>query len=101
MDVDARARGGDQAAMAGDVVGVVVRLEHVPDRDAVVAGELEVLVDLEARIDDRGDAGVLVADQVRRTPEVIVGDLPEEHDRLGGRILRGDAEVPQRRRPPV
>ena len=79
VDVDARARGGDQAAMAGDVVGVVVRLQHVLDAHAVVARELEVLVDLEARVDDGRDARVLVADQVRGAAEVVVGDLPEEH----------------------
>jgi hypothetical protein len=56
IDVDRRAGGGRQAAVPRDVVGVVVRLEHVADLDAETARELEVRLDLEAGIDDRGDA---------------------------------------------
>jgi hypothetical protein len=82
VDVDRGPRRGHQPAVAGDVVRVVVRLEHVLDRHAHVPGEREVLVDVELRIDDRGDARVLVADQVRRAPQVVVGDLAEDHDRL-------------------
>ena len=63
----------------GDVVGVVVGLEHVLDAHAHVARELEVLVDLEAGIHDGGDPGVVVPDQVRRAAEVVVGDLAEDH----------------------
>ena len=48
-------------------------------RTAHVAREREVLVDLEARVDDRRDARVLVADQVGRAAEVVVGDLAEDH----------------------
>ena len=44
-----------------------------------VAGEAQVLVDLEARVDDRRDARVLVADQVGGAAEVVVGDLAEDH----------------------
>ena len=49
------------------------------DPNAHIPGELEVLVDVEPRVDDRGDAGVLVADQIRRAPEVVVDDLAEDH----------------------
>ena len=84
VDVDRRARGRRQAAVAGHVVGVVVGLEDVLDAQAHVAGQLEVLVDLEARVDDRGDARLLVADEVGRAAEVVVGDLAEDH----GRIVR-------------
>ncbi len=59
---------------------MVVGLEDVLDRDARVAGELEVLVDLEARIDDRSLAGLLVADEIGGAAEVVVGDLAEDHD---------------------
>jgi len=62
-----------------DVVGVVVGLEDVLDRDPYVAGELEVPVDLELRVDDCGHAGVVVADQVGGAAEVIVGNLSEDH----------------------
>ena len=46
---------------------------------AHVAGELEVLVDLEARVDDRRHARVLVADQIRGAAEVVMDDLTEDH----------------------
>jgi hypothetical protein len=83
VHVDRRARGRRKAAVARDVVGVVVGLEDVLDVDVQVAGELEVLVDLEARVYDRGHAGVLVADQIRGAAEVVVDDLAEDH---GGSI---------------
>ena len=84
VDVDRRAGGRGQPAVAGDVVGVVVGLEDVLDAHAHVARELEVLVDLEARVDDGGDARVLVADQVGGAAEVVVGDLAEDHVALRG-----------------
>ena len=65
--------------MAGDMVGVVVRLEDVLDRDAVPAREPQVLADVELRIDHRRDAGVLVADEVRGAAEVVMGHLAEDH----------------------
>src|SRR4029453_11078270 len=54
-------------------------LEDVLDPHAHVARELEVVLDLEARVDDRRHPRLLVPDQVGGTPEVVVGDLPEEH----------------------
>ncbi len=65
--------------MAGDVVGVGVRLEDVLDPHAGVARELQVVADLQARVDDGGDARVLVADQVGGAAEVVMGELTEEH----------------------
>ena len=56
VDVDGRAGRGGQAPVPGDVVGVVVGLEHVLDAHAQVAGQAQVLVDVQARVDDRGDA---------------------------------------------
>ena len=79
VDVDRRAGGGGQPPVAGDVVGVVVGLEDVLDAHADVAREAQVLVDVEPRVDDRGDARVLVADQVARAAEVVVGELAEDH----------------------
>ena len=79
VDVDRRARGRGQPPVAGHVVGVVVGLEHVLDLDAHVARQAQVLVDLQARVDDRGDPRVLVADQVGGAAEVVVGDLAEDH----------------------
>ena len=48
---------------------------------AQVAGQLEVGVDLEARVDDRRHPGVLVAHEVRGAAEVVVHDLAEDHSR--------------------
>ena len=79
VHVDRRARGGRQAPMAGDVVGVVVRLEDVLDADVHVPREAQVLVDLEAGIDDGGRSGAAVADEVRRAAEVVMGDLAKDH----------------------
>ena len=84
VDVDGRAGRGGQAAVPGHVVGVVVGLEDVLDAHAHVARQLEVLVDLEARIDHGRHAGVLVADQVGRAAEIVVGDLAEDHARSFG-----------------
>ena len=57
VDVDRRPGGPRQAAVAGDVVGVVVGLEHVLDPHPVQASEVEVGLDVPLRVDDRGDAG--------------------------------------------
>jgi hypothetical protein len=79
VDVDRRARCERQPAVARHVVGVVVRLEDVLDLDTHVACEVEVDVDLEARIDDGRDSRLLVADEVGRAAEVVMGDLSEDH----------------------
>ena len=87
VDVDGRAGGGDEPAVAGDVVGVVVGLQDVLDAHAEVAREAQVLVDVELRVDDGGDAGVLVADEVAGAAEVVVGELAEDHRVLPGVVV--------------
>ena len=57
VDVDRRTGGPGQPAVPGDVVGVVVGLEHVLDPHPVQAGQAQVGVDVPLGIDDRGDAG--------------------------------------------
>ena len=79
VHVELRARRRREPPVAAHVVGVVVRLEDVFDRDAEVAREPQVLADLEPRVHDRRDARGLVADQVGSAPEVLVRDLPEDH----------------------
>ncbi|MEA2494415.1 MAG: hypothetical protein QOJ29_2326, partial [Thermoleophilaceae bacterium] len=64
VDVDRRPGGRGEPAVPGQMVRVVVCLEDVLDPDVEIARELEVLVDGEARIDHRCDAGLVVADQV-------------------------------------
>jgi hypothetical protein len=79
VDVDRRPRRPCQAAVAGDVVGVVVGLQHMLDPHPVQAGEVQVGVDVPLRVDHGGDAGGGVADQVGGAAEVLVDDLAEEH----------------------
>ena len=89
VDVDRGAGRVREAAVAGHVVGVVVGLEDVLDPHAHVAREREVLLDVELRVDDRGDARVLVTDEVRGAAEVVVGDLAEDHRRPFTRVRSG------------
>ena len=63
VDVDRRPGRGGEPAVARDMVGVVVRLEHVLDPHAEVAGQAQVLADVEPRVDHRGHPRVLVADR--------------------------------------
>ena len=79
VDVDRGAGGAREPAVAGDVVGVVVRLQHVLDPHPVQSGEVPVGVDVPLRVDHGGDAGVAVGDQVGGAAEVLVDDLAEEH----------------------
>ena len=78
-DVDRRPARPRQPAVPRDVVGVVVRLQHVLDPHPVQAGEVEVGVDVPLRVDHGGDAGPRVADQVGGATEVLVDDLAKEH----------------------
>jgi hypothetical protein len=68
-----------EAAVAREMVGVGVRLDGSHDRDAPPPRRLEHGLDRERRVDDRGDAGILVADQVGSAPEIVVQKLLEEH----------------------
>ena len=52
--VGPRAGRGDQAQPARHVIGVVVRLDHVRDPETLLARQLEVDVDVPARVDDDG-----------------------------------------------
>ena len=79
VDVDRRPGRPRQPAVAGDVVGVVVGLEHVLDPHPVQARQPPVGLDVPLRVDDRGDARVAIGDQVGRAAEVLVDDLTEEH----------------------
>ena len=64
-----------------DVVGVRVRLEHRDEFDAPPLALVEILLDCIRGIDEHRGSGVLVADQVGRTAEVVVDELLEEHVR--------------------
>ena len=79
IDVDRRPGGTGEATVTGDVVGVVVGLEHVLDSNPVQAGKVEVWLDVPLRVDDRGDPLAHVADQVRGATEILVNHLPKQH----------------------
>jgi hypothetical protein len=61
------------------MVCVGVRLDCPHDLDAAPFGRLEHAVDRVRRVDDGRDAGLLVAHQIRRTTEIVVEKLLEEH----------------------
>src|SRR6202042_1918756 len=65
--------------MARHMVGVIVGLKDVLDPHPEVARQPQVLVDLQLGVDDRGNAGVLVTNQIARAPQVIVSDLTKDH----------------------
>jgi hypothetical protein len=56
-----------------------VGLEDADELHLLPSGGIEVGGDVVRRIHDDCDSGVLVADQVRSAPEVIVDELPEKH----------------------
>ena len=85
--VDRRAGRLGEPAAAGDVVGVVVRLEDVPDLEAVLLGEREVLLDLPLRVDHGALAAV--GDDVGGAAEIAVQHLAEEHLRHRPRVVGG------------
>ena len=72
-DVDLRPGRLDQTALAGEVVGVVVRLEDVGDPEAVLFGYPEVLLYLPLRVYDRRLAAV--GDDVGRAAQILVQRL--------------------------
>jgi hypothetical protein len=68
-----------KASVSRDMVSMRVRLEHADELDVVSCTCLEVLLDRVRGIDNDRDAGVLVADEIRRTAEVVVDELLEKH----------------------
>jgi hypothetical protein len=87
VDVDTRSRRRHQASVSRDVVGVVVRLEHVRDVDGSIARQLQVRVALKARVYDRRHTRLLVSDQVGGAAEIVMGDLLEKHQPRDSREL--------------
>ena len=69
-----------EPTMPGKVVGVGVGLDDADDLDPALRRRREHGRDRVRGIDDHGDAGILVADQVGRTAEVVVQELLEQHD---------------------
>ena len=88
MNGDGQAVLEREPAMAGDVVGVSVRLEHAHDPHALLVSRLEVLVDCVRGVDHEGFAAGLVTDQVRGAAEIVVDELAEEHEREANSVCR-------------
>ena len=72
---------------------MVVRFEDVLDAHPEVAREAQVLLDVELRVHNGCDAGVLVADQIARAAKVVVGDLTEDHAAASRRLTGSPASV--------
>ncbi len=69
-----------EPAVPREVVGVRMCLENLCQLDAVSPALIQILLDRIGRIDDDRNAGLLVADEVGGTPEVVVDELLEQHD---------------------
>jgi hypothetical protein len=69
-----------EAAVAGDVVGMGMGLENADELDLSALALIQILLDRVRRIDQDGDSGLLVADEVGGTPQVVVDELLEEHN---------------------
>ena len=68
--------------VSGDEIGVQVGVDDPLDREALVAHVVEVLVDVDARVDDHGLAGALVGDQVGGLGAAVEVVLAEDHGSL-------------------
>ena len=69
-----------QAPVSRDVVGVRVRLERAHDSHALLFCRGKVLLDRVGGIDDDRLLCLRIADEIRRAAEVVVDELPEDHD---------------------
>jgi len=80
-EVDGGARAPRELEVSRHEIGVEMRQDHVPDRQAATLGVLDVHVHVAPRIDDGRVSGRLVADQVgsvRETGQIV---LFEDHGR--------------------
>ena len=62
-----------------DVIGMGMRLEHAGELNVVASARIQVGLDRIGRIDDDGDACMLVTDDVGSATEVVVDELLEYH----------------------
>ena len=80
MHVNGGLRGGAEVAVARDVIGVGVRLDHVGDREPLLARDTEIVVDaIPSGIDDDGAPRLGAADQVGQAAGLLVQELLEDH----------------------
>jgi hypothetical protein len=69
-----------EAAVAGQMVRVSVRLDRAHDLHVALGRHFQHRFDGVRWIDDRSDCCVLITDQIRRTAEVVVQKLLEQHE---------------------
>ena len=81
MDAHGQAVLEREATVARHVVRVRVGLDDSHDPDRPPVGLLEVLLDRKRGIDDRGNSGRLVTDEIRGAAERVVDELRKDHDR--------------------
>ena len=80
VHVDGGLGGGGEVAVARDVIGVRVRLDHVGDGQALLAGDAEIVVHaVPSRVDHDGAPGLGAADQVGQAARLLVQQLLEDH----------------------
>ena len=72
-----------EAPVARDVVCMRMRLEDGDELDVSTLALIQILLDRVGRIDEDGDSRVLVSDEVGSTPQIVVDELLEEHERDG------------------
>jgi hypothetical protein len=65
--------------MAGDEIGMQVRKEDVGDAEIVLSGKCQVLLDVALRVDDGGDSGLFVSDEIRGMRKAVEIKLLENH----------------------
>ncbi len=79
VDADRDAVVEGEPAVAGDVIGVRVRLQHADDANLAVRRLREQRLDRVGRIHHHRLARALAADQVGGAAEIVVDELMEEH----------------------
>jgi hypothetical protein len=72
-----------EAPVARDVVCMRMRLEDGDKLDVSTLALIQILLDRVGRVDEDGDSSVLVSDEVGSTPQIVVDELLEEHERDG------------------
>ena len=67
--------------VAGEMIGMRVRLEDGREPYALPLRHVDVPFDRVRRVDDHRGPRAFVADDVGRTAESLVDELPEDHER--------------------
>ena len=69
-----------EAAVAGNVVGVGMRLQHPDDPNAGLGRGLEIRLDRIGGVDHESLPTAGIADQIRGAAEIVVDELAKEHE---------------------